>query len=94
MKTSFFKVTNGIIYICPLTVKIHLRTVSASFIVCGEPFCGSFTQFHKLFPYITKKHVGEADTMFTKALAGKGLSNMVLKKKKFFQSLKFYLEMS
>ena len=39
MKTSFFKVTNGIIYICPLTVKIHLRTVSTSFIVCDEPFC-------------------------------------------------------
>ena len=38
-KTSFFKVTNGIIYICLLTVKIHLRTVSTSFIVCGKPFC-------------------------------------------------------
>ena len=38
-ENELFKVTNGIIYICPLTVKIHLRTVSTSFIVCGEPFC-------------------------------------------------------
>ena len=36
---SFFKVTNGIIYICPLTVMIHLRRVSTSFTVYSKPFC-------------------------------------------------------
>ena len=38
-KMNFHKVANRIIYICPLTVKIHLRTVITSWLVCVQPFC-------------------------------------------------------
>ena len=71
---TFFKVAKGIVYYIPFTVDIHLKALAISVSYLVTNYSVKYYAIPSINGCVTEKHMVEDDILFTKPLAGKGLS--------------------